>query len=72
MNGTVAGRIRCHSAACRHAVSMTHRPSGVITPLFSASAMNASGESTPRAGWFHRSSASTPRNSPPGSVTIGW
>ena len=72
MNGAPSGRTRYHCAACAHAVSMTQRPSGVMAPLDSAGSMNASGASTPSVGWSQRSSASTPRSSPPGRATIGW
>jgi hypothetical protein len=50
MNGLRSGRTRRHSAACAHAVSMTQRPSGVMTPLDSAGSMNASGDSMPSVG----------------------
>ena len=50
-----------HSAAWRQAFSSTHLPIGAISPLSSARQMNSPGGTTPRWGWSHRSSASTPR-----------
>ena len=54
-----AGKRSCHSRTWRQASSITHLPSGTISPVSSARRMNSSGESTPRSGWCHRSNAST-------------
>ncbi len=72
MNGACPGRVRCHCAAWAQAVSMTQRPSGVMTPLASAASMNDSGDSSPSVGWCQRSRASAPRRSPSGRPTMGW
>ena len=67
-----ADRVARHLAAWRHAVSRTHRPSGMIRPVSSASGMNASGGTRPRVGCCQRTSASKPTISVLSSVTIGW
>ena len=46
--------------ACSQASLSTHRPSGMINPVSSASGTNRDGGTQPRIGWFHRSSASAP------------
>ncbi len=47
---------RRHAAACAQACSITHRPSGTISPVSSASGMNSAGGTSPR--------ASTPNSRP--------
>ena len=60
-----SGRARCcQCAVCRHAVSSTHAPIGTMSPVSSASAMNSAGGSSPRSGWFQRTSASKPMTRP--------
>ena len=54
-----AGR-RATRVAWRQAVSSTHRPSGTIRPVSSASGMNDSGGTRPRTGCCQRTSASKP------------
>ena len=59
------GRARPASArVCRHAVSSTHAPIGTISPVSSASGMKSAGGTSPRSGWFHRTSASNPITRP--------
>ena len=43
-------RLACHAGAWRQAVSSTQRPIGTISPVSSASGMNASGGTRPRVG----------------------
>ena len=52
------GRSACHAATCAQAVSSTHRPSGTMSPVSSASSMNSPGGISPRVGWRQRTSAS--------------
>ena len=54
---------RCHSDASAIALAMTMRPISAISPHFSAIGMNSPGETMPRVGCFHRTSASTPHAS---------
>ena len=46
-------------AAIRHDSCSTRRPIGIISALDSATSRNSPGPSTPRSGWFQRSSVST-------------
>jgi hypothetical protein len=45
---------------------------GTIMPLLSATGMKSAGETTPRLGCCHRSSASAPDSRPVLRSTIGW
>jgi hypothetical protein len=49
----------------------SHRVIGTITPFSSATGMNSAGGTSPRCGWFQRSSASHPVTSPVGRYTTG-
>ena len=71
---TLSGRAltRFHCAASAQARRRTRSPMARIAPLSSATGMNSPGETSPRSGWFQRTSASTPMTAPPSSVTIGW
>ena len=44
----------------------------MMRPVSSASEMNRLGGTEPRVGWFQRSNASAPYNSPDTRFTIGW
>ncbi len=55
-----------------HACCMTRASIAPIRPVSSASGRNSVGGSTPRVGWFHRTSASKPTIHPSASRTIGW
>ena len=61
-----------HSAPWRSASPSTQRPMPVIAPVSSASGMNSTGGTSPRSGWFHRTSASKPVVRPSVSRTVGW
>ncbi len=61
-----------HDAASRQACSSTHRPSGTIRPLDSATGMKESGPSSPRSGCCQRTSASTATGRPVATSTTGW
>ena len=50
----------------------TQSPIDTMTPVSSATPMNSSGASSPRWGWRHRSSASTPSTTPVRRSTMGW
>ena len=50
----------CQVLFCLQAVLRTHSPMGRMSPVFSASGMNFTGDIDPRVGWFHLKSASTP------------
>ena len=67
-----AGRDRRQRAAWRQAVSRTQRPSGTISPVSSASGMNAIGGTRPRVGCCQRTSASNPTTASVSRSTIGW
>ena len=58
--------------ACRHASLSTQRPTSTICFVSSSSGMNVSGCTTPRTGWFQRTSASTPSTRPYSRSKIGW
>ena len=58
--------------ACRQAVRSTQAPSGTISPLSSATGMNAPGSTMPCRGWRQRTSASMAAIRRPSRSTIGW
>ena len=56
--GSPASAQPCASSQAR---PIAQRPTGTISPISSSSGTNSAGKTTPRSGWFQRSSASTPR-----------
>ncbi len=60
ISGRVAGSAAAHPAACRQACASTHRPSGTMNPLSSASGTKRPGSSRLPPGSVQRTSASTP------------
>ena len=69
--GTVIPSAR-HCAICASASRTTRSVSSGMMPEPSASGMNSSGGTKPRAGWFQRINASTPIGLPPTVDTFGW
>jgi hypothetical protein len=62
-----------HRASRRSAWSRTNSPIGSTSPVSSASGRNSSGESKPRSGCCHRTSASNPVTTEGSSSdTFGW
>ena len=60
------------AAADAQALSITHRPIGVMRSAPSASGMNSAGGTVPRWGWFQRISASKVSISPEAALRMGW
>jgi len=60
-----------HSAFCLQASRRTHSPMGTISPVSSAIGMNCAGETSPKVGWFQRTSASIPFMAPESMSTRG-
>ena len=71
-SGGVFGYRCCRRRASLHAVWSTQRPSGMMSPLSSASGMNSSGGIRPRSGCCQRTSASRPEMRSVSRVTSGW
>ena len=67
---TVKGSV--HLAASAMAARMTHSPSGTISPVSSASGINSSGMTSPRAALSQRIRASKPLCLPVDTSTSGW
>jgi hypothetical protein len=54
------------------AVRSTQSPSGLMSPVSSASGMNSTGGTMPRVGWRQRTSASMPMILPLLRHACGW
>ena len=70
--GTAGAPASCQALFCRQAVRSTHSSIGTICRHSSAKGTNCAGMTSPRIGWFQRTSASRPTtllDSPP---TWGW
>ncbi|MNL32977.1 hypothetical protein D3C87_1548630 [compost metagenome] len=66
--------VRCagQAAAAMQAALMVQSPISTIRSDCSAMAMNSAGGTSPRVGWFQRTSASKPVGSPSVALTRGW
>jgi hypothetical protein len=62
----------CHSRAWRQDSRSTHSPIDRINPDSSANGMKSAGLTSPRVGWFQRSSASTLLMRPVATSLFGW
>jgi hypothetical protein len=58
--------------SCAQAVRSTNSPSGLISPVSSASGMNSTGETMPRVACFQRTSASMPIICWFSNAACGW
>jgi hypothetical protein len=67
----IPGCSACQPAATRQASSSTQPSSSPTSPTSSASGTKAFGASSPRRGWFQRTSASKPASRPDCKQTIG-
>ena len=70
--GTSGTPSACQAAIWAQACLSTSSPSGTISPVSSATVMNAGGPIRPRSGWRHLTSASMLRNTPLTASTRGW